>query len=116
MPGFWGRMRLAFGHATRPPSGTLAIAACTAPVPVAEPSLAPIVLGQRAIRPVPAFGAVWIALAAEGTVQRIDPTTGTIAATITVADPQRLLAAGAGALWAVANDADAIVRIDPGRN
>src|SRR5438105_537949 len=121
-----------------------AIAACTAPLPVAEPSLAPIIVGQRAIRPVPAFGAVWVALAAEGTVQRIDPTTGRIAATITVADPQRLLAsgcapssqhayatgsfglracdapsavaAGAGALWAVANDADAIVRIDPARN
>src|SRR5207237_2473699 len=122
----------------------LAIAGCTAPPPVAEPSLAPIIVGQRAIRPVPAFGAVWVALAAEGTVQRIDPTTGRIAATITVADPQRLLAAGcapssehayatgsfglracdapsavaagAGALWAVANDVDAIVRIDPARN
>src|SRR5437763_2376874 len=122
----------------------LAIAGCTAPPPVAEPSLAPIVVGQRAIRPVPAFGAVWIALAADGTVQRIDPSTGTIVATITVADPQRLLAAGcapssehayatgsfglracdapsavaagAGALWAVANDVDAIVRIDPARN
>ena len=122
----------------------VAIAACTSPAPVAEPSLAPIVVGQRAIRPIPAFGAVWIAVAAEGTVQRIEPTSGRIVASITVADPQRLLAAGcapssehayatgsfglracdapsavaagAGALWAVANDADAIVRIDPARN
>src|SRR5438132_3104304 len=122
----------------------VAIAACTSPAPVAEPLLAPILVGQRAIRPVPAFGAVWIAVAAEGTVQRIEPTSGRIVASITVADPQRLLAAGcapssehayatgsfglracdapsavaagAGALWAVANDADAIVRIDPARN
>jgi DNA-binding beta-propeller fold protein YncE len=112
--------------------------------PTAAPSLAPIVLGQRAIRPVPAFGSVWVASAAEGTVQRIDPTTGVIIATITVADPKRLLAAGcapssehayatgsfglracdapsavaagAGAIWAVANDANAIVRVDPARN
>ena len=63
-------------------------------MPAPAPSLAPIVLGQRAIRPVPAFGSVWVASAAEGTVQRIDPATGAITATITVADPQRLLAAG----------------------
>ena len=116
-------------------------AACTTSAPAADPSLAPIVLGQRAIRPVPAFGAVWIASAAEGTVQRVDAKTGAIVAAITVADPQRLLAAGcapssehayatgsfglracdapsavaagAGAIWAVANDVNAIVRVDP---
>jgi DNA-binding beta-propeller fold protein YncE len=119
-------------------------ATCSAPAPVADPSLAPIVLGQRAIRPVPAFGSVWIASAAEGTVQRVDAKTGAMVAKITVADPQRLLAAGcapssehayatgsfglracdapsavaagAGAIWAVANDANAIVRVDPARN
>jgi DNA-binding beta-propeller fold protein YncE len=123
---------------------TAVVVGCTASAPTPSPSLAPIVLGQRAIRPVPAFGSVWVASAAEGTVQRIDPTTGAIVATITVADPQRLLAAGcapssehayatgsfglracdapsavaagAGAIWAVANDANAIVRVDPARN
>lgn len=121
---------------------SMATGACTAPA--IGPPLAPIVLAQRAIRPVPAFGSIWIASAAEGTVQRVDPTTGAIVATITVADPQRLLAAGcapssehayatgsfglracdapsavaagAGAIWAVANDANAIVRLDPASN
>ncbi|HEX9495003.1 MAG TPA: hypothetical protein VGA38_04520 [Candidatus Limnocylindria bacterium] len=121
----------------------LALSACSPP-PTATASLSPIVLGQRPIRPVPAFGSIWVANAADGTVQRVDPTTGAIAATIRVADPQRLLAAGcapssehayatgsfglracdapsavaagAGAIWAVANDADAIVRVDPVRN
>jgi DNA-binding beta-propeller fold protein YncE len=119
-----------------------ACAAPTAPAPAA--SLAPIVLAERALRPLPAFGSIWVASAAEGTVQRIDPANGAVVATITVADPKRLLAAGcapssehayatgsfglracdapsaiaagAGAIWAVANDAGAIVRVDPARN
>jgi streptogramin lyase len=120
------------------------VPACTTSPRPPDPSLAPTVLGQRAIRPVPAFGSVWVASAAEGTVQRVDPTTGAIVATIRVADPQRLLAAGcapssehayatgsfglrecdapsavaagAGAIWAVANDVNAIVRVDPASN
>ena len=112
--------------------------------PTPEPSLAPIALAPRAIRPVPAFRSVWVASAAEGTVQRIDPRTGALQAVVRVADPQRLLAggcapssehayatgsfglracdapsavaAGAGAIWAVANDANAIVRVDPSSN
>ncbi len=107
-------------------------------------SLAPITVGQRPIRPVPAFGAVWIANAADGTVTRVDASTGAIAATIRVGDPQRLLAAGcapssehayatgsfglracdspsaaaagAGAIWATANDRNALVRIEPATN
>jgi len=121
-----------------------AAAACSTSTPGPDPSLAPIALGQRAIRPVPAFGSVWIASAAEGTVQRVDTKTGAIVATITVADPQRLLAAGCApssehayatgsfglracdapsavaagtdAIWAVANDLNALVRVDPSRN
>src|SRR5256885_14518500 len=67
---------------------------CGPSVPAATGSLAPVTLGQRAIRPVPAFGSIWIASAAEGTVQRVDARSGAIVATIKVADPQRLLAAG----------------------
>ena len=106
--------------------------------------LAPVTLGQRPLRPVPAFGSIWVANAADGTVTRVDAATGAIVATIQVADPQRLLAAGcapssehayatgsfglracdapsavatgAGSVWAVANDSNAIVRIDPARN
>ncbi|HEX6060982.1 MAG TPA: hypothetical protein VF001_02855 [Candidatus Limnocylindria bacterium] len=119
-------------------------ASCVPSAPTPAPSLAPIVLAQRAIRPVPAFGSIWVASAADGTVQRIDPATGAIIATIPVADPKRLLAAGcapssehafatgsfglracdapsaiaagAGAIWAAANDANAVVRVDPARN
>ncbi|GAC1491662.1 MAG: hypothetical protein NVS1B1_09320 [Candidatus Limnocylindrales bacterium] len=104
------------------------------------PVAAPITVGQRPIRPVPAFGAIWVASAADGTVVRVEPATGQITA-VRVADPQRLIAtgcapssehayatgsfglracdapsavaAGAGALWAVANDTGSLVRIDP---
>ena len=110
----------------------------------APPSLAPVLLGQRPIRPVIAFGAVWVANAADGTVTRVDAATGAVVATIRVSDPQRLLAAGCApssehayatgsfglracdspsavaaggnAIWATANDANALVRIDPARN
>lgn len=118
--------------------------ACTASPIAAAPSFQPVALGQRPIRPVPAFGAVWIANAADGTVTRVDAGSGAIVATIRVSDPQRLLAAGcapssehayatgsfglracdspsavaagAGAVWAIANDANAVVRIDQDRN
>lgn len=117
---------------------------CAPVVPAPASSLAPVVLGQRPIRPVVAFGAVWIANAADGTVTRVDAFSGAIVATIRVGDPQRLLAAGcapssehayatgsfglracdspsavaagAGAIWATANDANAIVRIEPARS
>ncbi len=122
-------------------AAAIALSGCAPPLTVVFP---PVVLGQRPIRPVPAFGSVWVANAADGTVQRVDPATGTTAATIRVADPQVLLAAGcapssehayatgsfglrgcdapsavaagAGAIWAVANDANAVVRVDPARN
>ncbi|MEP7003717.1 MAG: YncE family protein [Chloroflexota bacterium] len=120
------------------------LVACGPSVGTPAASLAPITVGQRPIRPVPAFGALWIANAADGTVTRVDASTGAIAATIRVGDPQRLLAAGcapssehayatgsfglracdspsavaagAGAVWATANDRNAIVRIDPATN
>ena len=122
----------------------LSVALLAECVPATVAPLGPIIVGERAIRPVPAFGSVWIASAAEGIVQRIDARTGALVATIRVADPQRLLAAGcapssehayatgsfglracdapsavaagADAIWAVANDANAIVRVDPARN
>lgn len=114
---------------------------CVAAQPAQAGSRAPITVGQRPVRPVPGFGAVWVANAADGTVARVDPATGRIAATLRVADPERLIAAGcapssehayatgsfglracdapsavaagAGAIWAVANDSNALVRIDP---
>jgi YVTN family beta-propeller protein len=120
------------------------VVACEPPPPAPLVLLAPVTLGQRPIRPVPAFGSVWVANAADGTLTRVDAVNGAIIATIRVADPQRLLAAGcapssehayatgsfglracdspsavaagAGAVWATANDANAIVRVDPARN
>ena len=117
-------------------------AACVGAQPAGP--LAPVTLGQRPIRPVPAFGAVWVANAADGTVTRVDASTGVLIATIRVGDPQRLLAAGCApssehayatgsfglracdspsavaadndAVWATVNDASAVVRIDPARN
>jgi len=118
--------------------------ACYGPTPtVPAMAVTPIVVGQRPIRPVPAFGSIWVANAADGTVIRVEPATGRIGATVRVADPQRLIAAGcaptsehayatgsfglracdapsavaagADAIWAVANDAAALVRVDPTR-
>ena len=118
----------------------LLLASCAQPTP----TLAPVVLGQRPIRPVIAFGAVWVANAADGTVTRVDAATGAVVATIRVGDPQRLLAAGCApssehayatgsfglracdspsaaaaddsAVWVTANDASSVVRIDPVTN
>ena len=122
------------------------LAACAGVPPSDLPAaaIAPVPLGQRPIRPVVAFGAVWVANAADGTVTRVDASTGVVSATIRVGDPQRLLAAGCApssehayatgsfglracdspsavaadndAMWATVNDASAVVRIDPARN
>lgn len=121
---------------------SIGIACCSPAAPVPATTV-PIVVGQRPIRPVVAFGSVWVANAADGTVVRVETATGRIGATVRVADPQRLIAAGcaptsehayatgsfglracdapsavaagAGAVWAVANDAASLVRIDPAR-
>ena len=102
--------------------------------------LAPVYVGERPIRPVPAYGAIWVANASAGRVLRIDPLSGRTTS-IRVADPHRLIAAGCapssehayatgsfglracdapsaiaaggGAIWATGNDARTIVRIDP---
>lgn len=74
------------------------------------------------------FGSVWVGLYDRGTVDRIDPATGTIMKTITVGDPTKLLArardthgvpsavtSGFGSIWAVGADGR-LARIDPATN
>lgn len=74
------------------------------------------------------FGSVWVGLYDKGTVDRIDPVTGSVTRTITVGDPTKLLArarnthgvpsavtSGFGSIWAVGADGR-LARIDPATN
>jgi YVTN family beta-propeller protein len=91
-----------------------------------------------------AAGAVWVPNEADGTVSRIDPATTRIAATVTIGDPQVMLARGCGvdsvhslmwdtllyrrcslpsaltsdgrSIWAADNVARGLARIDPRTN
>jgi virginiamycin B lyase len=62
-------------------------------------------------------GAVWAADSGEGTVGRIDPATGKLAARVRVpGGVSGDLAAGAGAVWAVNAEQATVTRIDPATN
>jgi YVTN family beta-propeller protein len=61
-------------------------------------------------------GGVWVANALDGTVSRIDPETGAVAATIPVgSSPSALLAAG-GSVWVANRYSGTVAEIDPRRN
>ncbi len=49
-------------------------------------------------------GDVWIANGLEGTVSRLDPTSGTIVATIHVDGIPREIAVGVGGVWVTADE------------
>lgn len=74
---------------------------------------APIAVGRQSSAIAASAEAVWVSNAADGTVSRIDPALGHVAATITVGGQPFGIAAGFGSIW-VANEADGKVsRIDP---
>lgn len=58
-------------------------------------------------------GAVWVREG--GTVQRVDPATNAVTASIAVGEGVTL-AAGEGAVWAPKTDSESVARIDPGTN
>ena len=61
---------------------------------------------------VAAFGSIWVIENEEGTLTRVDPTTGHLTATVRVDPFPTRVAAGAGALWVI-NSSGTVNRIDP---
>jgi YVTN family beta-propeller protein len=60
-----------------------------------------------------AHGSVWVALADDGAVVRIDPTTNEVGAPIRVGAAPFSLAVGAGAVWVLNSNDGTVMRIDP---
>jgi peptide/nickel transport system substrate-binding protein len=62
----------------------------------------------------PAFGSIWVANQFDGTVSRLEPSTGRVAATIPVDGGPNALGASAGFIWVANETDDSITAIDPG--
>ena len=68
------------------------------------------------------FGSMWISTTGTrarvglGSVQRIDPATNAVVATITVGPAPRFLAAGEGGVWTLNRGDGTVSRIDPSTN
>jgi peptide/nickel transport system substrate-binding protein len=56
---------------------------------------------------------VWVANSLDSTVSRVEPATGTVAATIPVGSNPVALAATTGAVWVASESADEVTRLDP---
>ena len=63
-----------------------------------------------------AFGSIWVANHLDGTVSRLEPSTGRAQATIPVGDGPNALGAAAGSLWVANEFDDSITAIDPATN
>jgi YVTN family beta-propeller protein len=60
-----------------------------------------------------AFGSIWVANHVDGTVSRLDPSTGRVEAMIPVGDGPSALGAAAGTLWVANEFGGSITAIDP---
>jgi YVTN family beta-propeller protein len=90
---------------------------------VAAPQSEPASIAERI--PLPAglrsavtlgAGSVWIADTFKGAVRRVDPASGTIIKTITLADGPSAMAFGHGAVWVANKTEDSVLRIRPDTN
>jgi virginiamycin B lyase len=65
-----------------------------------------------------AFGSVWVPICSDGSVQRVDPKSQEIVATIPsgVANTEGGITAGEGSIWMPSDAAGVLSRIDPGTN
>jgi YVTN family beta-propeller protein len=65
-----------------------------------------------------AFGSVWVPICSDGSVQRVDPKSQKIIASIPsgVANTEGGITAGAGSIWMPSDAAGVLSRIDPGTN
>jgi peptide/nickel transport system substrate-binding protein len=61
----------------------------------------------------PAFGSIWVANQFDGTVSRLDASTGRVAATVQVGGGPNALGASAGSVWVANETDDSITAIDP---
>ena len=62
------------------------------------------------------FGSIWVANHLDGTVSRLEPSTGTIEASIEVGLGPTALVPTTGSLWVANEYSDSVVSIDPGTN
>jgi YVTN family beta-propeller protein len=63
-----------------------------------------------------AFGSIWVTNHLDGTVSRLDPSTGRVEALISVGDGPNALVAAGGSLWVANEFDDSISQIDPATN
>src|SRR5213078_1735204 len=61
-------------------------------------------------------GAVWVTNALDSTVSKVDPTRGSVAATIPVGSGPTAVAASGGSVWVASQFSATVSRIDPSRN
>jgi len=86
-----------------------------APAPSPNP-VQTIAVGERPVNVAAGAGSVWVSNQDDGTISRIDETSGAVTATITVGGQPGGVGFGDGSLW-VANFGDGTVeRVDPGSN
>jgi DNA-binding beta-propeller fold protein YncE len=121
--------------------GMTACQASTAPASAGPHVAATVTVGGRAGTPVIGAGYVWVPNTADGTISKISARTNRVVSTVRIGDPQTLLAQDCGApnvhafpvgnfdvrrcdlpsslafwqgsLWALKNDAPALLRLDP---
>ena len=65
------------------------------------------------IHVLPVGDALWVTTFDGGTLQRIDPTTNAVTATVHVGDGADGLLEHDGSLWVTTDKADTVVRVDP---
>jgi len=80
------------------------------------PRLTKIQVGARPFSLVEADGSIWVASFLAGTVQRIDPATNRVTATLQVGGQPYGLTAGGGSIWVGNNALDSVARIDTATN
>jgi DNA-binding SARP family transcriptional activator/streptogramin lyase len=73
-------------------------------------------VGSRPVAVAVGAGGVWVANGDDGTVNRLDPTTGRLVRTIGVGADVNAIATGFGSVWVADGNDATITRIDPGVN
>ncbi len=72
-----------------------------------------VAVGRSPCAEIGAYGSLWVANYASGTLSRVDPATGRVAATVRVGARPCGLAAGAGAIWVDGYGTGSVERVDP---
>jgi streptogramin lyase len=108
--------------ATEPPTVTATAPPPTPTLATAGTIAARVPVGNFPIELAAGAGAIWVPIAGEGTVARIDPATNQVVATIPIGEPQGAfgspynVAARGDEVWVADNGAGIFKRIDPATN